>query len=155
MGVAGAKPKEDRSQIRHRNPPAHDWTEVADVPFDGPPLPPRETVYSLDNPFAGGEDAPGGEWPRRTREWWEAIRQMPHAKLWSSADWQFAFDVAEIHARFTQGWKGYNGAELRMREKLLGNTMDARRDLRIRYIPKPEENVLPANVTRMADFRDL
>lgn len=153
--MAGAKPKEDRSQIRHRVPPVHDWTEVEAIPFDGPPLPDRQTTASIDDPSAGEGLAAIGEWPRRTREWWEAIRQMPHAKLWTATDWGYAFDVAETHARFAEGWKGCNGAELRMREKLLGNTMDSRRDLRIRYVAPRDETPLPTNVTRMADFREL
>ena len=155
MAVAGAKPKEDRSQIRHRVPPVHDWTEVVDEPFVGAPaLPPRDESASTSYERPRGVDAI--DWPESTKRWYRTISTMPHAGLWSAADWQYVFDVAEAHARFAEGWKGCaSGAELRMREKLLGNTMDSRRDLRIRYIPKPEENALPANVTRMADFRDL
>ena len=161
MAIAGAKPKEDRSQVRHRNPAAHEWTEVEDVPHDGPELPGRQLVFSLDDPLASERaDAHArGEydWPRRTREWWSAIRQMPHARLWSSTDWQYAFDVAEAHARFVEGWKGCTtGAELRMREKLLGNTMDSRRDLRIRYVaPRADDVELPAGVAKMDDYRGL
>jgi len=156
MAVAGAKPKEDRSQIRHRNPPAHEWTEVVDVPFEGaPPLPDRD-----DPDWADGKprelSGHANGWPVSTKRWWRVVSRQPHAKLWTAADWEYAAATAETHARFAEGWKGCaTGAELRMREKLLGMTMDARRDLRIRYIPVPEDNPLPANVTRMADFREL
>nr|WP_189079253.1 hypothetical protein [Mangrovihabitans endophyticus] len=96
-------------------------------------------------------------WPERTQQWWKTVRRMPHAKLWTESEWQFAFDVAEIHARFIEAWKGANGTELRQREKLLGTTADARRDLRIRYVdPRPDdEEQLPAEVTRLDDYRDL
>lgn len=152
MPMAGAKPKADRTQIRHRVPPAHDWTEVERIPFDGPLLPDREVGWSIGRPL----DVDNNRWPRATQRWWEAVRTMPHAKLWTPTDWEFAFATAETHARFTEGWKGANGAELRGREKLLGNTMDARRDMRIRYVdPKPVSDALPADVVDMANYRDL
>jgi hypothetical protein len=64
--------------------------------------------------------------------------------------------AAEAHARFVEGWRGCaSGAELRAREKLLGMTRDARRDLRIRYVPAPDPDApLPANVIR-GDFGEL
>lgn len=47
MPVSGAKPKADRSQVRHRIAPVHDWTEVEDVPYaKAPKLPTRNTRVS-------------------------------------------------------------------------------------------------------------
>jgi len=154
MPVAGAKPKADRSQIRHRNTPVHEWTEVDDVPFTGaPPLRDRETQVS----WADAGTVPGSGWPQATLDWWADVSTMPHAKLWRRADWRFAQDTAEIHARTMEAWRGYTGAELRAREKVLGLTADARRDLRIRYVePKVDDGTEPAaGVVQLADYRDL
>lgn len=155
MALRGAKPKEDRSQVRHRNPVAG-WTEVDDVPFTGgPALPPRARADSIAWAEAGV--IPGDDWPAATVHWWGVISTMPHAKLWTDADWAFASMTAEIHARVCEGWKGYTGPELRQREKLLGVYADARRDLRIRYVePKGKAPAGDdATVVQMNDYRDL
>jgi hypothetical protein len=156
VAVAGAKPKADRTQIRHRNPPAHEWTEVPNVPFlDAPPLPPRdETSSTADGRPLG---VPALAWPISTERWWKAVSTMPHAKLWTEADWEYAMATAEAHARFAEGWRGCAaGTELRNREKLLGMTMDARRDLRIRYVDPPTASTGPAaDVVKLDDYRAL
>jgi hypothetical protein len=146
MPVAGrkSKPPEER---RNRHAPTHEWTEVPDVPFvGGPPLPPR---WMLDKSEGVKVRT---EWPARTKNWWRAVSAMPHCVLWSETDWAFALDVAETHARFIEGT---SGAELRIREKILGTTMDARRDLRIRYVKPREEPATVAGVTNLDDYRDL
>lgn len=157
MAVAGAKPKEDRTQVRHRHPSAEgtEWREVTDVPFDGPPLPDRDESSSTSEGRPIGVFALA--WPASTLRWWEAVRRMPHAALWSPTDWETAYAAAETHARFAEGWRGCaSGSELRQREKQLGMTHDARRDLRIRYVPpKPAADNLPANVAVLDDFREL
>jgi hypothetical protein len=155
MALTGAMPKEDRTQVRHRNPVA-DWDEYPDVPFDlAPPLRPRVTASSsvLD---AGAFNA-SPTWPDATLGWWRAVSQMPHAKMWTATDWQFAMDTAEVHARTMEAWKGYGGTELRQREQQMGTTFEARRKLRIRYVkPKAQtETVLPAGVTDINSYRDL
>ncbi|MEV2236688.1 hypothetical protein [Micromonospora sp. NPDC049891] len=65
-------------------------------------------------------------------------------------------DTAEVHARFVEGG---SATELRIREKLLGTTLDARRDLRIRYVdPKPAASpagAAGAGVTKLDDYRSL
>lgn len=156
MAVAGAKPKADRSQVRHRNPVA-DWTEVENVPFEGgPDLLPRASTPESE--WAAAGVIPGDGWPPATDHWWKVIRAMPHAKLWETGDWAFAQMTAEVHARTAEGWRGYTGAELRQREKLLGVYADARRDLRIRYIAPKNETDPPAggdNVVSMSQYREL
>lgn len=154
MAVGGAKPKEDRSQIRHRVPPTTEWTEVENVPHEGgPDLPTRSTVTGLDGVLAGGGS---DDWPQSTKQWWRVIRRMPHAKLWTDADWQYAMATAETHARFVEAWKGcVTGAELRQREKLMGVYWDARRDLRIRYVEPKPEGTGNADVVQLSDFRGL
>jgi hypothetical protein len=117
MPVTGRKPKPD-GQKRNRHAPTHEWVEVVDRPFDGrvPKLPPRK-----------------GGWPAATKRWWATVSRMPHCTLWSDADWQFALDTALIAAAFHEG-DVRTATELRQREKILGTTVDARRDLRIRYV---------------------
>jgi hypothetical protein len=159
MAVAGRKPIEDRSQARNRMPAAEgtEWREYLDVPFEGgPSLPDRPGAVSKEDPHIEESTPAERGFPAWTLRWWEAIRRMPHCVDWSPADWEFAFAVAEAHARFVEGWKGCaTGAELRIKEKALGTTHDARRDLRIRYAPAPDPDApLPANVTRV-DFGEL
>jgi hypothetical protein len=155
MGVPGAKPKEDRSQVVNRAR-VHEFDEIPNVPFQGgPELPPRA---GNDDPatWTTAGVIPGSDWPQATKWWWDVVRTMPHCVRWTPGDWAFAAITAECHARFTEGWRGYTGAELRQREKLMGVYLDARRDLRIKYVdPPPERTELPANVSRLDDFRDL
>lgn len=157
MAVAGAKPKVDRSQVRHRIPPTHEWTDVDDVPFAGAPeLPSRNGQVS----YADAGVEVGQTYPEATVRWYRTISRMPHAKLWTEADWEFVFATAEIHARTMEAWRGYTGTELRNREKLLGITGDARRDLRIRYVkPKNIDAEAAAaeadNVVSINCLRDL
>jgi hypothetical protein len=138
MAVAGRKPKPAGETV-HRNKPVHEWTEVEDVPFgDGPGLPDARSD--------------GRPWPRRTRQKWEAWRSMPHAKLWGPAEWDYALDCIEVAAKFHEG-DFKQATELRNREKVLGTTLDFRRDLRIRYV-EPQEQKL-ASVVNADDFRKL
>jgi hypothetical protein len=139
MPVAGRKPKPD-GQKRNRVKPTHDWVEVADVPFaEAPKLPSR---------------MPDGRgWPAWTKRWWSTVSAMPHCVLWDDSDWQFAIDTALIAAEFHRG-ESRVATELRQREKILGTTMDARRDLRIRYVSQEAELEEAADVTSLADYRD-
>lgn len=159
MAVPGAVPKEDRTQVRHRNP-VHQFTEVEDIPFEGAPALPPRAASNDGVSWANVGVIPGIDWPEATQAWWRVISRMPHCTLWADSDWQFAFLTAEVHARTCEGWKGYTGPELRQREKLLGVYADARLSLRIRYVPpkdKPagDDDELPAGVTRLDDFRSL
>jgi hypothetical protein len=137
MPVAGRKPKPD-GQKRNRVKSAIDWVEVLDIAFaGGPKLPRREQG-----------------WPARTKQWWAAVSTMPHCVLWSATDWQFAIDTANVHALFAAG-DARVAPELRQREKILGTTMDARRDLRIRYVTSSSESSGEgADVTSLDDYRD-
>ena len=134
MPVTGRKPKPD-GQKRNRVKPVHEWTEVPDVAFEGRKL-----------PFRVG---------RRTAQWWSGVSTMPHCALWGESDWQFAFDTALIAARLHDG-DLRAASELRMREKVLGTTVDFRRDLRIRYVSAGAEpaEVTAGAVTDMAAYRD-
>jgi hypothetical protein len=134
MAMAGRKPADRPTVTRHK--PTVDWTEVINVPYNGdrPDLP---TSRSVINPKGEIQEFPI---ENRTREWWDAISTMPHCVLWSKSDWMFAVDTAMVHADACHG-KTTAMAELRMREKIMGTTVDARRDLRIRYVdPEPEQS---------------
>jgi hypothetical protein len=139
MPVSGRKPK-PQGQARNRMPATHEWCEVEQVPFgDGPGLPELRSC--------------GRRWPERTRQKWDSWRTMPHAKLWGPAEWDFALDSIELAALVHDGDTKWS-TELRNRERVLGTTMDFRRDLRIRYVDAVE-NEDPAGVTNIADYRDL
>src|SRR5688500_15820223 len=132
MPVPGTKPKPE-GQKRHRIKSPVDWVEIPNVPYEGgPKLPVKWTE--------------GRPWPTRTKRWWTAISSMPHCTLWGSTDWEYALDTAYVHAQFAAG-DMRQAAELRNREKLLGNTFDSRRDLRIRYVEAAEGREEVADVT--------
>ena len=129
MSVRGPKPADDRTQVRHRNPETYEWLEVLNVPYEGP---------SPDLPDTHEVTSRGGNRYEvtisdLTREWWQAVRHMPHCVHWTDTDWQFARSTAFVADEAFAGNIGA-AAELRQREKILGTTMDARRDLRIRYV---------------------
>jgi len=133
MPLSGTKPSE--TPIRRRNKPTHEWTEVEHVPFeDAPPM-------------------PSGRWPAATRRWWGVVSRMPHCVLWEDDDWEFARQTMVVSAAFNRG-DVKAATELRQREKIMGVTMDARRDLRIRYVDPRREEV-PAGVTAIAEYRRM
>lgn len=78
---------------------------------------------------------------------------MPHCCLWDEADWQFAFDTALLAAAFHRG-ELRRATELRQRERIMGTTVDARRDLRIRYVD-PKAIELPESVRAIDDYRRM
>lgn len=135
MVVTGRKPKPDGAKINH-HAPTHDWREVPDVPYRGrkPRLP------------DGTPDA--------TRTWWRVVTALPHCAIWSPGDWQFALDTARVHAAFVEGDTG-RAAELRIRERAMGTTSDALRDLRIRYVdPAPAVEDEGVHEVAVADFQE-
>ena len=77
---------------------------------------------------------------------------MPHCVLWSPSDWAFTLDTALVHAQAVTGVISAM-AELRQREKIIGTTVDARRDLRIRYIDVEDEPVELAIVNDIDERR--
>ena len=140
MPVRGTKTK-PAGQAQNRTKPVHVWLEVPDLPFDGevPELPDRE-----------------GGWSARALRKWAAWSSMPHCRLWSMTDWDFAIDALEVAERFYAGDRAA-ATELRNREKLLGTTLDFRRDLRIRYVdPDAQDEVErdPTVVTDLDAYRD-
>lgn len=142
MPARGAKPKPAGHAVTRHKP--LDWTEVVNVPFTGgPPL--------------RGRRRNGKQWPEACKRKWAAWSTMPHCVLWSEAEWEFAFDAIEIAAAMVGGLDHEPGpqysAELRNREKVMGTTLDYRRDIRVRYIDPPTE--APADVAVLDDYRDL
>jgi hypothetical protein len=92
-------------------------------------------------------------WPEPTKAWWRAVASMPHASTWQPSEWQHAMDTALLHAAVANGdlrWAG----ELRVRERMMGTTADARRDLRIRYVePETGEPTEDQSVVAMDAYR--
>ena len=131
MPAAGPKPKPDGTTV-HRNPLVHDWTEVVAVPYVGE----RPSI---------------GRAPAATKRWWAVISTMPHCVLWTPADWQFAVDTSRIHAAFARG-DMVRAQELRVREKVMGTTYDALRDLRIRYVDVSAKAPAPVADPQVSDF---
>lgn len=146
MGMLGAKPSDRPTVTRHK--PTVDWTEVIDVPFAGPvpSLPDMRTVT-----LRSGEQTELPI-PAETRDWWGAVSTMPHCVLWKPSDWQYALDTALVHAQAVTGGMSAM-AELRLREKTLGTTVDARRDLRIRYVEPESEAPALAPVDELGERR--
>lgn len=75
---------------------------------------------------------------------------MPHARLWTAADWIFATDTIELAAAaFGGDIKVGLAAELRLREKVMGTTWSARQDLRIRYTEPAAPRLDDTRVTQL------
>jgi hypothetical protein len=162
MAVTGRKPKDGPK--RNRVAAVHDWTTVVDRPYDGPrpTLPDARRVEWTDRELGRQSDMQ----PLQpiTRQWWDRVAAMPHCVLWSDADWQYAVTTALVADAVFAGDVRLAG-ELRQRERVLGTTLDARRDLRIRYVPLEDESAegevtestskasAPQNVTRLSERR--
>ena len=142
MAIRGTKPK-PVGQVRRRNQPTHEWTDVVDAPFEGGPRLPAKMPD-------------GSPWPTSTRAWWAAVSTMPHCATWKRSDWRFALDTALVAAWLHLGNYRVAG-ELRNREKTMGTTVDFRRDLRVRYVdPHGDEGrVNDVSVSRLDDYRQL
>lgn len=156
MPAAGRKPSDGPKH--GRTPVVHDWHEVPDVPYDGkkPSLPRHRRFVDKEG---GVHRIPLHE---QTRAWWRDVSTMPHCVLWAKSDWRFAVATALVADMLYQGDR-QAAAELRMRERVLGTTLDARRDLRIRYVkseaaadPDSTESgqaEVPATVSSLEDRR--
>jgi hypothetical protein len=122
----------------------------------------RAALRAIDAQIAQGLGALGLQstrsiperWPAETRRWWTSVSRMPHAALWTDSDWQYALDTALVAAAFHSGDARMAG-ELRQREKVMGLTQDARRDLRIRYVAPAGETEEPAGVAIMDQYRRM
>ena len=151
MPISGAKPS-GRPTV-NRNKPTHDWTTVPNKPYNGPrpelPLTRQVMVKNGEVEIVPIEE--------RTRQWWQVISSMPHCILWTDSDWVFALDTAMVHASAVYG-SVTASSELRQRERILGVTMDARRDLRIKYVDDEAEEGVSlttgvAGVTQITERR--
>lgn len=103
-----------------------------------------EWIEVEDKPFIKGREraCPISEPEHATELWWDAIREMPHAVLWTETDWIFAADTAVLKDRFYDGSMTDTAmAEMRRREDQMGTTVEARRKIRVRYV---SPRVVPA-----------
>lgn len=129
MAHRGGSPK----AVKHGRTPNADWTDVRDEAFAGP---------SPELPKLAGRK----RWTDLVVQWWEQVRVMPHCVLWTATDWQFALETALMKDQFWRDYalgdmKSTAATEIRRREALLGTTAEARRQLRIRYVPVGEVGV--------------
>jgi hypothetical protein len=149
LPVTGRKPKPE-GQARTRTKSSIDWVEVPEVPFAGavPKLPAKRRIVL---PFGQTKDL---TLHPLTKAWWEDISRMPHCALWTESDWRFAIATALVADAFHYGHTP-SATELARREKVLGVTVDARRDLRIRYVDPQASPPSRDNVTSMDDYRDI
>lgn len=116
-----------QKQVKHGRTANSDWTEVPDVPYTGP---------SPDLPRLPRR----GKWHPMVEQWWSQIREMPHCVLWRAVDWTFALETAFMKQTFwtdveAQAATTSAAVEIRRREAQMGTTIEALRQLRIRYIP--------------------
>lgn len=93
-------------------------------------------------------------WPPATKRWWAAVSRLPHTRLWTEADWQFAMDTAYLVGNFHAGNLKL-AIEIRTRERIMGTTADFRRALRIRYVSPVDDSaeVDGPSVVAMAAYR--
>lgn len=140
--MKGRKPKPEGQRV-NRVKPVHEWTQVENTPYTGERPSPTFTYKATDR-------------------WWETVSSMPHCVLWADSDWEFALETGLLVDNLNGG-KISLAAEVRQRSNMLGLTLAARRDLRIRYVdsakdeewPKSrsESSTEPASVTAMAKYR--
>lgn len=132
MAISGRKPKEEGQKVT-RHALTQEWVDVPAIPYAGerPRCPVRV---------------------KATLEWWEDVTTMPHCALWEPADWRFAVDTSRIHAAFSRGDMA-RAQELRVRERIMGTTLEARRDLRIRYVAAEAEGEPVAVMTAEDEAR--
>src|SRR5262252_3416037 len=139
---------DERAELRFRVIRDGDWRE-------------RNALRMLDAQVTAGltaladaqDEARPLTWPSATKRWWHAVSRLPHCSRWTDADWQFAMDTAQLVAAFHIG-NHRLANEIRTRERVMGTTGDARRDLRIRYVdPTPPEEQDNFSITAIADYR--
>lgn len=124
----------------------------------------RQALRTLDEQVSKGvrrlgldeANAHPTQWPASTRTWWKAVSSMPHCALWTDTDWQYALATAVLVAAFHNGELRYAG-EIRVRERAMGTSHDARRALRIRYVsPEDGEETAPhASIIAMDGYRQM
>ena len=87
------------------------------------------TKVSTDGTLLG-PPLPAGDWPERTRKWWEGLRRSPMARSWIAADWDTLLDTALLHRDL---WNGNLSvaAELRLRMSQFGTNPESRLRLRL------------------------
>lgn len=148
MPAPGKKPNEGQP-TKYAPRAAVDWIEVPDVPYTGP-KPEIPVSRQVMTPRGESETHPISA---LTVQWWNVISSMPQCAIWSPADWQFAVDTVLVHAEAMNG-RSNAMAELRQRERIMGTTIDARRDIRIRYVPVQDEAPKLAAVASIAKRRE-
>jgi hypothetical protein len=83
-----------------------------------------------DDGVLRGPALPSGNWPDRTKSWWQTWRTSPMAQTFGQTDWDFLLDTALLHAEM---WSGNLSVapELRIRMAKFGATPEDRLRLKI------------------------
>jgi hypothetical protein len=130
MIMAGPAPKVRK--LGRTPSQAGDWRDYDDVPFEGAPPMPK----------------PHGRkktWHPLVEAWWNSTSKLPHAKDWRDDDWLKVYEVMEekqaYYTTTADLRKTTQLTEIRRREDALGVGDQARRQLRIRYLPVLEDDV--------------
>ena len=130
MALPGPAPKDNKVG---RTPNA-DWTNVPNVPFEAGRSRELPQRYEVTVDDAGTSTRNEVDWNPQTDDWWDIVRTLPHAAIWTEADWLFATDTAYFKDDFYNGTaNAADKTEMRRREDLMGLSAEARRKLRIRY----------------------
>lgn len=150
MPSPGRKPQAET--VTKKRQAAFDWIEVEDKPFRGkiPVSVPAKRRIRDDR----GNMRPVA-WEPMARAWWRTISSMPHCRIWTKSDWEFALMTMVVADNVARGGQGAAG-ELRQREAIMGVTFDSRRDLRIRYVerlPETKIAIVPSTVTSIDERR--
>lgn len=109
-------------------------TDIINSPYTGPALVDLPATRRWDN-GEGVEDVP---FTPAARAYWEVVRSMPHAALWTASDWQYAVDSIVIRDSYERTGSITAMTEMGRRDRVLGMTRDSRIKLDIHYItPEP------------------
>ena len=145
MAVAGREP--DPNAV-NRNVSTVEYTDVPDRPYTG-----RRPTLARTRKIVLDDEVIDKPLDKLTLGWWEVVSKMPHAALWTPADWLLAQSTAILFDVYVGGTHTV-AAELRRREQELGTTVEARRKLRIRYTtvekPTPKPRASRAKTTQAA-----
>lgn len=122
MAAPGPTPKDDSTRT--------EWIDVEEKPYAGKVPISMPRARSM---FLAGEIIER-DYLAETARWFKTVCSVPHATLWGPGDWALVESTLPVVDNAFLGVTSA-AAELRRREDLLGLTIEARRKLRIRYVP--------------------
>ena len=96
----------------------------------------------LNIPFTGAPKLPthrdnGKPWLWAALRQWHVWSRMPICSLWNESDGGYAMRALEVLAQWQEAGTAALCGEVRLMERVMGVTADARRSMRIRYVDSP------------------